>query len=518
MGFSDDVKDRAMLACARHCCVCRRFAGLNMEVHHIVQRANKGPDTDDNAIPLCFECHAFAGHYNPKHPKGIKYSPAELRKARDNWYALVAKGSISNIDISKVIWERHIIMAKYDDLLHHRMSEFPLEHSMVYDTSVSKFLKNLTANQTYYSQPSCIHETIPLDEYNRLYPDAVKSENPNDIIQYRRIPTNVELSEIGKTDPVVKFLHDNNIPNDQIAEIGARYLEDGCGGIEMDKDVLTESIISRNFLLQVTVFTNISTEPIQLQELTIMNYDGSVLTNANSVNPVAPSSITLPNISLPPNYSIIFPTAVIANRFEHIFHIPYETIKEQEYGEWLRAFSFGVLDTTSALEYIGPFIIPVQAKYQVGACISEQSIHHIDYNALYWISEDMQCGSCPHLFFETKDRKLLYQKELFKREPDKNISERLQIPQNVVAIVIAELENETTHLSSIQTNDSATNIDITLTKPNYYKHVVHGGDIITITGKYQYAGERYVELPATDKHNLVMAFIKNYEAKQDFCQ
>ncbi|MCW5211692.1 HNH endonuclease [Desulfobulbus sp. TB] len=60
-----------------------------MELHHISQRAKGGKDTLENCIPLCFNCHAEVGNYNTEHPKGRKFSPAELKKHRDAWFAQV---------------------------------------------------------------------------------------------------------------------------------------------------------------------------------------------------------------------------------------------------------------------------------------------------------------------------------------------------------------------------------------------------------------------------------------------
>ena len=90
MPFPTAVRDAALVAAGRCCCVCRTFAGRNMQVHHIVQEADGGPNTIDNAIPLCFRCHAEAGHYNPHHPLGTKYSPTELRRHRDEWFRVCA--------------------------------------------------------------------------------------------------------------------------------------------------------------------------------------------------------------------------------------------------------------------------------------------------------------------------------------------------------------------------------------------------------------------------------------------
>ena len=90
MAFSEDIKTRTMVACGRCCCICHKFCGNNMEVHHIRARADGGTDTYDNAIPLCFDCHAEVRQYDPKHPKGIRFTEKELIQHRDNWYKAIA--------------------------------------------------------------------------------------------------------------------------------------------------------------------------------------------------------------------------------------------------------------------------------------------------------------------------------------------------------------------------------------------------------------------------------------------
>jgi len=76
--------ESVLIRCRRHCCVCGQWCGQKIEVHHI-----DSPDdnSEDNAIAVCFDCHADVGHYNPKHPKGKKYSISELKKLRDLTYS-----------------------------------------------------------------------------------------------------------------------------------------------------------------------------------------------------------------------------------------------------------------------------------------------------------------------------------------------------------------------------------------------------------------------------------------------
>jgi len=84
--FSKDDKIKALLWCNRHCCLCGKACGSNIEVHHIVPIEQGGSDDIDNAIPLCFDCHKEVGSYNEKHPIGSKYRAEELKVRREQIY------------------------------------------------------------------------------------------------------------------------------------------------------------------------------------------------------------------------------------------------------------------------------------------------------------------------------------------------------------------------------------------------------------------------------------------------
>lgn len=89
MGFSETIIDDALVACQRCCCLCQKFCGVRIELHHIKPKSKGGADTYENCIPLCFDCHAEVGHYNTEHPRGRKFSENELKKVRNNWYLKV---------------------------------------------------------------------------------------------------------------------------------------------------------------------------------------------------------------------------------------------------------------------------------------------------------------------------------------------------------------------------------------------------------------------------------------------
>ena len=92
--FSEDVKIRALLWSDRHCCLCGKPCGTDIEVHHIKTDSNDL----SNAIPLCYGCHAQLERYNEKHPMGNKYSYKELRARRDQIYETYTRHLVPPID------------------------------------------------------------------------------------------------------------------------------------------------------------------------------------------------------------------------------------------------------------------------------------------------------------------------------------------------------------------------------------------------------------------------------------
>lgn len=105
MSFNKDVSERALVDSGRCCCLCHKFCGIKMELHHIKQKADGGEDTYENCIPLCFDCHAEVKAYNSRHPKGRQYKDSELVLHRNNWYEKLRatnQNSSSNFNYRKL--------------------------------------------------------------------------------------------------------------------------------------------------------------------------------------------------------------------------------------------------------------------------------------------------------------------------------------------------------------------------------------------------------------------------------
>jgi hypothetical protein len=102
MPFSSVVQEEALVRSRRCCCLCHKFAGLYVNVHHIEQEAKSGSNELDNAIVFCFDCHAQAGHYNLDHPLGKKFQPSELRRHRNEWWTYVAQNPAVPLPVEPV--------------------------------------------------------------------------------------------------------------------------------------------------------------------------------------------------------------------------------------------------------------------------------------------------------------------------------------------------------------------------------------------------------------------------------
>lgn len=119
MAFSKKIKEEVLVASSRHCCICHKFCGTKIEIHHIKQKSDGGEDTFQNAIALCFDCHADMKSYDFKHPRGNKYTENELLAHRDKWYNKVKNNvGVANqsdiIETDKKIFEKIVGTLPWD--------------------------------------------------------------------------------------------------------------------------------------------------------------------------------------------------------------------------------------------------------------------------------------------------------------------------------------------------------------------------------------------------------------------
>jgi hypothetical protein len=150
-----------------------------MELHHIDAAGDEGLDTFENCLPLCFDCHADVKTYNPRHPKGRKYTTTELRQHRDRWYNRV-KNSGGTFAQPEYLELDRSVFHRLRDLLpstgtidyvrqHHYGEPFlALEHRSLYD-----YLKGCSLPEFEFIDPDLEGLRVELYERTRMFIDVV---------------------------------------------------------------------------------------------------------------------------------------------------------------------------------------------------------------------------------------------------------------------------------------------------------------------------------------------------------
>ena len=186
MGFSAEIKQEIFVRSARHCCVCHKPKGLNIEIHHIKPRHQGGMDTLENAIALCFDCHADAGHYFANHPKGSKLSPHELLKHKAEWFKIVSENKI--LESKNTFVELSIVNKNFSGIFR---PVFIKETTQYNDRDMYKRLYELIGKD-------------PMEFVNEL-----KESNKN-----RGYLIDPYLSKVSSYDEFIDYLNGNHIKND----------------------------------------------------------------------------------------------------------------------------------------------------------------------------------------------------------------------------------------------------------------------------------------------------------------
>ena len=107
MPFSEALKASVRKRAMGRCCVCQEPF---VDVHHIVPQAEGGADTDENAAPLCPNCHRRYGD-NARQRTAI-------REFRDNWYEWVATAPLQVRFIIEQV-DRGTRLVTFDDFERH---------------------------------------------------------------------------------------------------------------------------------------------------------------------------------------------------------------------------------------------------------------------------------------------------------------------------------------------------------------------------------------------------------------
>jgi len=486
MGFSKELKEQVFVASARRCCVCKEFSGRNIEVHHIIQASNGGEDTFENAIPLCFDCHADAGHYNSKHPRGSKFSPEELRKHRDFWYKLVESGrfSLNGLDLS----QQFFLTNSFDivtELINGDFTNFPINEVKLYKNELFYYLKEI---DIFSKRKSDFYNHYKsLEEYKTKFPDAIFHTDKYGPTYWTRTPSLSELKEkFYNSEYVANYMIRNNASSADFSI--ATFTEFGCADGNYERFDLKEAKV-----VFLAIF-NSSNKAISIKEIEESFIEDGGFTSLEEPN----LSIRVKNandLQIEPGKCFLVPYTILLSGLEDDYHsdkrLTYSHINTGQ-GQDVRPVE--LLDGTKSIT-IGVRNFVRKVQFEQDNFVTNYFVKSLDPKNLLLISRFWECGSCPHLFGRKKDsKKWEYICEVFNDNPDV-IQEFVFTPKvfGFDLLKVVEIENEITEIESIIVDEAEITKTLKLTKGDEITIPVTNSSVIKIKGKFSLVeGEKYV--------------------------
>lgn len=498
MGFSPTVRNEALTSAARHCCVCHRYKGVKIEVHHIKPEAEGGPNTIDNAIALCFDCHTDAGHYNDQHPKGTKFSRPELKLAREKWYKIVQYHHIqAPSNTSDHFHFKHLILRDYQtatEILSGNLKEFPFPQTILLRNEQFSFCKNLIDSNThkYRIWRVELEGLNSIEEMRKVYPDIVIVDKTDAEISYfeaSRIPTREELVKVRhEMDSFMQHLLDSSIDPALFCKAVFWINYQGCGDDTIGEPKYSQSIIFKPFWFSFLTITNTHDKSLEIEELigNSQNNSGSLL-HAHDSSHEESATIKFPKLAILPNQTVLVSTGLLLSPFnEEDFN---ETIiSDESMEDFARSqvitHKIRNADKTD-FRFIGKYFKPTELQYNFEDRLVTSEMHTLDLNNVFMLDRHWHIGSCPHLFYKRIDEKTEYVRELFIKTPGIKAEELLKIPENISEIILVELEDEITYIQEVSVNRVKVIEEIILNKGEEIRFAVKPNDHVSLIGYYK---------------------------------
>lgn len=447
MGFSQQVRDAVLVASARHCSVCRRYVGVKIEVHHIVPRSRGGDDTFENAIALCFDCHADAGHYNPEHPRGTRFSPAELRRHREEWYKLAHAGAIPSSNDPNLIYARHIICRDYGaigEICAGELSRMPLHGPRLWENHVLQFVRRYHPARAVRK---LVVEYASFEAVRHAYPEVAEIEGLRGSGEVR-VPISADRvrSVFEESDPLTCELLAEGVPVEEL--VYSYVYHNQCG---------TESFYqladTRPMWLGLLAIENAGQQAVTIEALELREDAPGDLRYRPFATSGASATRSLPPIPLEPGCNVVIPEAIILAPFGGVGFVSSRDQEQQElHRSWVQVLGHGRLECQdpTLLRLVGPALHVERATVIVGGRRVACGVHPLDPSNLYVLDRHWMIGCCPHLFYRgatgwSYDGSIL-------AAPGVGIVVTAQrtLPLGCDSLRIWELEHEVTHIESIR--------------------------------------------------------------------
>ena len=486
MGFSRAIREQALVLAARRCCVCRRFKGVGVEVHHIKPLTHGGENTLNNAIVLCFDCHCAAGHYNQNHPRGTKYSPGELRKHRDDWYQRVRDSGVNTLEPEEFSrhYSRHLLCMDADaarEMLDMDREQIPFRYDYVLSSSVLEFMRYVLADELPHTSQSslrspgyywCDGEFKSLQQFHETHPefggDMSRPLVAADFCDDGLIPSRVMRQAVEAGLPP--------------SEIGDVCVEDsGCG------DGPSYFVSMRRPLFLFAELRNASDESVVLSSLIARSdEERAFVRKLSSWGTGRLLTVHHNNLTLSPGEILLVPECVVLSGRSHDpMHTEFE-VESTMSVERVQSVGFGCAGDSDDFYVIGPASKIEGYKLIVGHEEVTAAIHPFELDKSYLYFRAWMVGSCPHLYVFNRGCGWSYLHDILSDSSENCATcERVFLSEDILRFRIVETDYEHTVIETLKFNDEdLIHEPAVLQRGDEMEFSIEGPGTLVISGRY----------------------------------
>ena len=488
MAFSRAVKKEALVAAGRRCCLCQRFKGVRLEVHHVEPESEGGSSDFRNAMALCFDCHADVGHYNSRHPKGNRYSRDELRRHRERHYELIESGSLSPAsDQEDWLYCRYLVCKSFSalsEIVKGDLGRTPVANPLLADTPALGEMRRLVQIQGANDRPSNVRgDWFPsTEEYFSSHSRVERARRQNDRASYFEVRRTVDENEIGTRvaprDPLTQHLLAEGVPAREVC-LALGYTE-GCGDGGFQETYLTRPLWAA--FLEVR---NTGSSTVVLRGFNAVLDAPAKRYRSFGIQPDTPAFTPLPLAPVLPAQSVLLPLGVVLGPLTS--DLPTSSSTEESdlgHGHYQQVERVDYSSLAQKCRLLGTAIWPSSITGKAGSSSFQQEVHSLDLSCMYVVDRYWAMGSCPFLFFRYQSGRLEYIRELFSETVGMRSCDEVTVPAGVRSVVVAELERERTYLETLSVNGQSLSVNVELRRGECWEAPVCCGDELQFVGWY----------------------------------
>ena len=232
MPFTEALKLKIKQKSNWQCCICEAYY---VEVHHIISQEEGGPDTEDNAAPLCPNCHDIYGP-NSRKRKFIK-------EKRNDWYAKCKNKYLINslVETLNKRLEKVVTIEELKGFEKNLLSKINVkqpqesQQNLGFKPSLNEDIKNLIKQKEFVKAVNVLKER--LSEYHYLL-GYVYGEKEEYIKMMNEFDESLSISKNFESDiKSSKNYYWANLFNKGVKEYqqGVNAKDKGSGKVHLDK-------------------------------------------------------------------------------------------------------------------------------------------------------------------------------------------------------------------------------------------------------------------------------------------